>query len=252
MRYYNVMEILLIVLTILFLFYGVAMLLTRSGVKFYFFWFLLSFLSLFLFITLKAGLWDLVPKIIRAMIAAFILLLIIIFIAIEGLIISGFLGKPDDDLEAVIVLGAWIRKDGTPSKVLENRLIAAYRYLNMNPAALCVTTGGQGPNEPISEGRGMADYLISKGIAKERLLSEEKSTSTKENLIYADELYHLKDKKVAIVTSNFHVYRSVALAKKLGYQQVSGIPAKMSLFYLPNNMTREAFAIVKEWLKGNI
>ena len=90
------------------------------------------------------------------------------------------------------------------------------------------------------------------GIDKERMILEENSTSTWENLDFCAELAPVKEKRVGLVTQNFHVYRSLKLAKRQGYEKVYGIPAPSQWSYQPHFMVREAFALVKEKLVGNI
>ena len=62
----------------------------------------------------------------------------------------------------------------------------------------------------------------------------------------------LAGKRVGIVTNNFHVFRSVAIARKQGLADVCGIAAPSTAFYLPNNLFREVFGITKDALWGNL
>ena len=72
--------------------------------------------------------------------------------------------------------------------MLSERLCAAYEYLNRNPKAMCVLSGGQGDGEEISEAECMYRYLTGRGIDGARLLLEDQSTTTAENLQYSMEL----------------------------------------------------------------
>ena len=168
-----------------------------------------------------------------------------------SMIFSGMLEKPGDDLEYILVLGAQV-KGQEPSVSLRKRLEAAYEYGIEHPDVTYVLCGGQGSGEDISEAACMQRYLLEKGIPKEKLLMEDTSTSTWENLVFADRLYHLKQAKTGIVSNNFHIYRALRLAKKLEYTQVSGIPAgfyrRMQLHFI----VREMFALVKELLTGRM
>ena len=94
----------------------------------------------------------------------------------------------------------------------------------------------------------MYEYLTQKGVAADRLLLEDQSTSTEENLRFSDEKYHLKDKKVGVISNNFHIYRAVKFARAAGYESVSGIPASADLGMQPHNILREICALIVDIL----
>lgn len=173
------------------------------------------------------------------------------FAIVECVILSGFFSKGKEGLDYIIVLGAQIKENG-PSYVLQKRLDAAYEYLMNNPDTVVIVSGGQGGNEPISEAQGMYDYLVGRGIAPERILMEDASRNTDENIRYSMRLFDAENSSVGIVTNNFHVFRGVHLARAGGCTDVSGIAAGSHLIYLPNNMLREFFGVVKDFLTGNL
>lgn len=175
---------------------------------------------------------------------------LLLFILIEGLIISGMGSKGKVGLDYVIVLGAQVR-GSVPSKALYSRIKTAGEYLKENPSTKAVLSGGPGPGESVSEAQVMYDYLTEMGIEAERLILEDKSTSTMENLEFSAALLE-KDDRIGIVSQNFHIYRSLRLAKAQDYTQVCGIAAKAEFKYLPHYMVRECFAVIKEKLIGNI
>ena len=149
-------------------------------------------------------------------------------------------GQPAD---YVIVLGAQVHAD-KPSVVLKYRLDEAILYLNENPETVCIVAGGQGKNEPYSEAYGMAQYLMQNGIDKDRILLEDQSKTTEENLRYSRKFLP-EDAEVGIITNDFHMFRALQIAKKQGLSDVCGIAADSTKFYLPNNMLREYFAEIK-------
>ncbi len=173
------------------------------------------------------------------------------FCLAEGLVLSGFGAKGENGLPYIIVLGAQIKENG-PAVALARRLDAATAYLEENPDTLCVVSGGQGVNEPVTEASGMRDYLLRKGIAAERIISEDQSHNTQQNLEFSRRLVPENVKKVGIVTSSFHVYRSVRLAKAQGFPEAVGIAAASDVYFLPNNMLREFFGVVKDRVCGNM
>ena len=176
------------------------------------------------------------------------------FHKIEGLIISQMHVAGPDNLDYLNVLGPQVYKNG-PSPVLKFRLDKAYEYLSANPETRCIVTGGQGSNEPFTEASCMADYLVKRGIDSGRIILEDKSTTTAQNLtnsmklISADTINHALDSNttntVGILTNDFHMFRALQIAKKQGLSDVCGIAADSTKFYLPNNMLREYFAEIK-------
>ena len=98
----------------------------------------------------------------------------------------------------------------------------------------------------------MLEYLTAEGIPEERLLSEDRSTSTKENLIFSDELTGCAQEPCGILSNNFHVFRAVTLARELGYRDPAGIPARSDPVMQVHYVVRETVALVTEKLKGEI
>ena len=90
----------------------------------------------------------------------------------------------------------------------------------------------------------MKKYLIRQGIPEKRILKEEKSTTTAENIQYSKKFIKSK-KSVGIVTNNFHMFRALQIAKRQGLEDPSGIAAESTALYLPNNVLREILAEIK-------
>lgn len=156
-----------------------------------------------------------------------------------------------EQADYIIVLGAAMHGD-QPSVSLEDRLLAAQTYLEKHPRTIAVVTGGQGRHESLPEGAGMRNWLLARGIAPERVISEERARDTRQNIQYSLEIIrqHTEEKtvKIAVLSSEYHLYR----AKELLGQYVEnplGIAAPTSLFLVKvNYFLREAFAVVKFWL----
>ncbi|MBO0471701.1 YdcF family protein [Enterococcus sp. DIV0242_7C1] len=144
-----------------------------------------------------------------------------------AMIFSGTKDQPIKNPDTVLILGAQVKgssKDNAyPSAVLKERLDAAVPYLKEHPEATVIVCGGQGADEPDSEANVMAEYLRVKGIPDTQILKEDTSTRTKENIQNAQKKQSLG--KTVIVTSDFHIYRSKLLAKRLGISSISGLPA---------------------------
>ena len=153
----------------------------------------------------------------------------------------------------IVVLGAGVR--GTvPSPSLQERIRAAHDYLTANPDAVAVLSGGQGPGEEITEAECMYRELTEMGIDKNRLLLEESSSSTIENLKFSMDIIEEKTGQrpqiIGIVSSEYHIFRANLFAKHLKLDAV-GIPAKTSWFLLRlNYYLREIVAVWKYFILG--
>ncbi|CAN7542229.1 YdcF family protein [Acidovorax sp. LjRoot66] len=161
----------------------------------------------------------------------------------------------DVPLKAIIVLGSGT-PNGQPSPALRARLDKARELAAAHPAAWVVVSGGVDFGETASEGRIMGDYLRAQGMAAERILQEERSTSTELNLRYSLPLLQAKGlgltSPMAVVTSDFHTVRAQRIARKIGYTQsvVAGAPTPLYLRY--NAWLREYFATASSWILGEV
>lgn len=240
----------LVILGILSAFYGILVLQVGSGTLFWLIWEAIGVIFLIWAFLLHRDYFEAHPKI-RNTFRVLIISAVAVLVMFCGMISSEFTAKGNHNLDYIIVLGAQVREDG-PSVVLRYRLDTAISYLNENPNTICIVSGGQGFNEPFSEAEGMADYLIENGIEKSRILLEDESTNTLENIRNSKALMESSYNGVGIVTNNFHVFRAVQLAKAQGLENVCGIAADSSKIYLPNNVLRECCGILKDWLLNNI
>ena len=247
----KIMSIACVVAALFCLGYCVVVFRIRSGSRFYLIWALGGVCLLGIALLLHFNIWDKIPLVFRRIFLAAVLIGAVLFIIVEGCIISRFHDKGKADLDYIIVLGAQMKPAG-PSAVLKFRLDAAYDYLTENEGTICVVSGGQGSNEPCTEAEGMYRYLTDKGIAPERILMEDRSTDTSENIAYSKALIGRTDVSVGIVTNNFHVFRGVHLAKAAGFQDVCGISARSNVYFQLNNMVREFFGIMKDLVCGNL
>ena len=222
------------------------------GTNFYFIWLFFGIGAIALAILLKKGVWaQHFPLWFRRIFVTLACLGGILFIIGEGCIISGFSQKGPDGLDYLVVLGAQIKTSG-PSKALQYRLDEAIRYLEENPDTRVIVSGGQGPDEHMSEAQGMYDYLVEKGISPERIILEDQSKNTFQNLTFSAEYLDKDNDLVGVVSNNFHVFRATKIAKKAGYENVYGIAAKGEPFLQYNNMMREFLGVVKDFLVGNM
>lgn len=156
---------------------------------------------------------------------------ILIFGITEAIILQASTGEPEESCEYIVILGAKV--NGTsPSLSLQDRIYAARDYLNAHPQVTAVLSGGQGPDEGISEAQCMYQELTALGIPEHRLWLEDKATSTWENLTFSLDLIEEKTGSrpdtLGILSSEYHLYRASLFADDCGVKAV-GIPAPTAL-----------------------
>lgn len=240
-----------LVLGILCLLYFVGLIVYTGFTNlFYFIWFPVGIIFLLFAWMAKKHLVRRMPKWFKLICGTFIGVCLAVFLFVEGLILSGFYRMPAQEVEYVVVLGAHV-KNGKPSRVLAKRLDAAYDYAMEHEEVLVIVSGGQGSNETTTEAYAMACYLEEKGLEPNRILKEEKSTSTHENLVFSMGLMD-DDPLIAVVSNDFHIYRATHLARAVGYENPQGLAARDDLRTLPANLVREFFGVVKDVATGNM
>lgn len=235
------------------LYFLVYVLWTGNNNMFTYFWLILGILFIGIgilnYIVNKKHI--IIPKPLLTVFYAVIIIVCIVLFVTEFIIITNSFKKPEPGADYVIVLGA--RVNGTKvSRNLKYRLDAALSYISDNPLCKIIVSGGKGKGEDITEAQAMYDYLINKSIKPGNVIKEEKSVNTSENLKYSMDIIGNKSAKVVIISNNFHIYRAVKIAEKQGYKNVSGAGAKTVTFTLPNCYLREAFAVIKYKICGQI
>ena len=175
---------------------------------------------------------------------------LLLFGALEVLILRGQEDRSALPADAVIVLGAGVNGE-TPSLALWTRIRAAAAYLEAHPDIPAVLSGGQGPGEDISEAEAMRRALTALGIGEERLLLEDRSTSTAENFSYSKALLEergLDGGTIAVVTNDFHSFRAGLIARRAGLATFSVTAALPWWWLRVNYFLREPFALAKTLL----
>lgn len=172
-----------------------------------------------------------------------------------GAIIADILAAkyyPNYNKDFLIILGCGIRKDGTPTPLLKGRCDMALDFARKQKEEtgkdlIFVTSGGQGPNEVISESACMKQYLIEQGVPEERIIEEDKSTSTFENMKFSKEKIWAvnPEGKVAFSTTNYHVFRGGLYARRVKMRAV-GMGSKTKWYFWPNASVREFVGILTE------
>ena len=160
--------------------------------------------------------------------------------------------EPEPDKDFLIILGCGLRKDGTPSPLLRGRCDRALAFAEKQKAQtgkdlIFITSGGQGPDEPLPESTAMKRYLLEQGIPEERIVEEDLSTDTRENMIFSREkiLQIDPDGKVAFATTNYHVFRSGLCARRVKMRAV-GMGARTKWYFWPNAAVREFVGLLTD------
>lgn len=176
-----------------------------------------------------------------------LLLFILYALLILTLIIYFALKKPNKS-DILIVLGCQV-KGNQPSKSLKRRLDSAYSFLEKNENIYCIVSGGKGSDELISEAECMYQYLLKKGISPNRIIKEDKSKNTSENLINSFSIIKAQfptSNDAIIATDFYHHLRANIIAKKHSFKisgAVSSIPPVKTFTF---NTLRELIAIPNE------
>ncbi|MBR6916732.1 MAG: YdcF family protein [Clostridia bacterium] len=164
--------------------------------------------------------------------------------------------EPDRDKDFIIILGCGLRRDGTPTPLLKGRIDRALAFYvrqkeTADKEATFVASGGKGPDEPVSESFAIKRYLMEHGVPEERIIEEDSSSDTYENMKFSKEKIYAIDPsaKIAFSTTNYHVFRSGLFARRVKMRAV-GMGAKTKWYFWPNAAVREfAGLLTKHRLK---
>jgi len=182
-------------------------------------------------------------KILTNIIAFLLVISAAIFIVISGIMIASA-NRPAPSDSTLIILGCQVRGEA-PSLMLTKRMEAALPWLLDNDHALCILSGGQGPGEKITEAECMRRWLVSRGIDEGRLLLEEQSTSTRENIRFSADIIeeNALSANLVIATDGFHQHRAQEFAKREALT-AGAASASTPWWLLPFYWFREIVAIV--------
>lgn len=171
-------------------------------------------------------------KVVKICFVTLLVLIVLFLLASVGtgcVILLNALGS-SGNVDYVVVLGTKV-EGSTPSVMLSDRIRAAAKYLDSHKNVICIVSGYQAEDTEISEAQCIYNGLVELGIDPSRILLEEEATSTRENFQYSLAMIEQRDgklpKKVAVVSSEFHLYRVKMLAKHFGVEAVT-VPALSS------------------------
>ncbi len=164
--------------------------------------------------------------------------------------------EPDAPADYIIILGCRIRADGSLYPLIRGRVERAVRLWREQEAegnnAYLIPSGGKGRDEPIAEASAMQAYLIENGIPRDRILPEDRSANTAENMRFSRDIIEKQGngKNAVFATTNYHVFRSGVIARQAGLDAM-GVASRTRWYYWPNAFIREC-AGMSWWLRGRL
>jgi len=203
-------------------------------------------------ILIVLGMWmRKMPRWMKRCVTAIIVVGLAFFLSITGIVIrTGTKDTVSFDEDCVIILGCGIRGD-VVLPTLQARLDKAMEYIKRNPEAIIIVSGGQGSKEDITEAEAMMRFLLTRGISQERIIKEEASRNTIQNLRNSkdilDRLFFGREYTSAVITSDYHAYRVGMVASDVGIDARS-FNANVEWYLRPSAYSREALSVCKYWI----
>lgn len=149
------------------------------------------------------------------------------------------------DFDYVIIHGCGLADGERLTRLLSDRVdkaIEIYQKCAVKP--VIIPSGGNGPDEKLSEAQAMKNYLLAHGVPEEHIVTEDRSATTRENLLNSKQIIDMMGgrKKTALVSSNYHIYRCLRLARSVGLK-CTGIGSRTAFYYWPSALIREFIAV---------
>lgn len=179
---------------------------------------------------------------------------VLTFGALLGAVVYGGVDRIEGQPQTMLILGCQVYPWG-PSVLLQDRLDEALTYLDDHPDMTVVVSGGQGPDEHISEAACMRDYLVGAGVDPARILVEDRSHNTWQNMICSARLMEENqidpEQGVLIVSNGFHLTRARML-----WDRTTGAGETVSTLAAPSSHApsriwmyiREPLALAKSFI----
>ena len=157
---------------------------------------------------------------------------------------------PAPDADYILILGCRFRRDGTLTPLLRGRVDRAIAFWReqreaTGKEAVLIPSGGQGADEPIAEAEAMRRYLLEQGVPPERILVEDRSRNTYQNMQCSRAIIEREapGAKVVYATTNYHVFRSGVWANLAGLP-AEGVGSRTKWWYWPNAFMRECAGLM--------
>ena len=156
--------------------------------------------------------------------------------------------KPSD---CIVVLGCHVWMDGRMSHALQYRCESALEAWKGGIASVIIACGAQGDNEPCTEAEAIRHWLVQKGVPEDAVIVEDRSTNTRENLENARAIMAKRGfGTAAVCTSNYHLSRSLWLARDLGIDACGiAAPSTKNVVSLVRGRLRETCSWILYFIK---
>lgn len=187
-------------------------------------------------------------KPIRYSLITFITCGLLFFVGVECILISKGFEDYDKKSDYIVILGAQVNGSSI-SASLKYRLDASLVLHELHPSSTILVSGGKGPGEDDSEAYFMKEYLMEHNVPEDKIIMEDKSKNTNQNLSFTKKILDEKSKDytITIVTNAFHTYRAQMIADNLELDAHT-YAAPMHKISIPNFYIREFFGICKDWI----
>lgn len=187
------------------------------------------------------------PKVLRVIFIVCFVIILTIFTFTTGIIIATGLDDTTNNPDYFLVLGAGL-VDDKPTTTLKLRLDKCVEVSKKNKDAKIIVSGGKAKNQNRSEASVMKEYLIDKGVDKERIIMEDKSINTSQNIKFTKKIIG-KDKDIAVITNRFHMKRALELGKNNDVE-FQATPCDDHLITAPLAYSRESLGLIRAWILG--
>lgn len=152
----------------------------------------------------------------------------------------------DEDFDCIVVLGAGLNNDGTPSPMLKERLDKGIELYNEGVTQKIIMSGDHASSEH-DEVNAMKTYAVEKGIPPEDIFMDHAGISTYDSMYRAKNIF--KASKVLVVTQKYHLYRAMYIGNSLGIETIGVDAEKTKYAGTAYRETREVLARIKDFFK---
>jgi vancomycin permeability regulator SanA len=132
----------------------------------------------------------------------------------------------DKDADCILVLGAGVRRDGSPSPMLEDRILTGIDLYNKGVSDRLIMSGDHS-TKGYDEVNTMKRYAVERGIPSEHIFMDHAGISTYDSIYRAKEIFEAE--KIIIVTQKYHLYRALYTARSLGIE-AHGVSADIRVY----------------------
>lgn len=151
------------------------------------------------------------------------------------------------EADCILVLGAGVHQDGSPSNMLEDRLLRGIELYDQGVAPKLLMSGDHG-REDYDEVNVMKEFAKDHGVASEDIFMDHAGFSTYESMYRAREVFQAE--KIVVVTQKYHMYRAIYAAEKMGLEAYGVTSDQRTYAGQRRRDVRELLARAKDFATG--